>query len=340
MQSTMINNLSKTFSSDLDSLIKSFIDDYGLKYEEKDSSISSPLVRWLDFTTRYIPSNQRKIYYSSKFPKTMDDKTTAAFENIESIIKSGGDINPYQSKGLIIHNDTSGQKRQQRTDLLFADWGIHHLHLSDKIPSGTEYFSKRSEWLLFCIFGEDSVGFIDVRHHNEQDLFSDSQLIKEIAVSWPEYMNKFKVDNFTSISGGPQTSGETSMLRKAGITSVIQIDDAVYLAPGMGVTTASTSTRASMQLIRINRLMHHLADLFSTSEGQYQKELKSRGIANPDFHIALTKNGLCVHERVSNQAYILSRAQNTGLQNWISELHELLLPQWAHEFLLKKSGGT
>ena len=334
----MNNNLVDTFHDDLNSLVTNFINEYGLKYEEKEVGLSSSLVRWLDFTTRYIQPAVREIFYSNVFPKQLDGNISADLNNIESIIKSGGDINPYQSKGLMIYNDTSGSKRQARTDLLFADWGIHHLHLSDSKPELNEYFSKRSEQLLFCIFGEDSVGFIDIRHHDEQQLFADSQLVKVIADSWPEYMDRFRVKNMISISGGPQTPSETTNLRKSGITSALQIDDSVYLAPGMGVTTASTSVRSSMQLIRINRLINHLANLFYGENSQYLKDLQERGFNNPNFHIALTKDGLCVHERESNQAYVLSRAQNTAPQNWISELHDLVLPQWAHEFLLKKSG--
>jgi hypothetical protein len=335
---TLKNSLIDTFHNDINSIIKEFINDFELKYEGMEFGPSNPLLRWLDFTTRYIQPAKRKIFYSKNFKKQLDEAVEIALNKIESIIRNGGDINPYQSKGLIINNDTSGSKRQARTDLLFADWGVHHLHLSDSNPEPGKYFSKRSDWLIFCIFGENDARFIDIRRHKGHELFEDKEMLKSIADSWPEYMDRFKVKIMDSISALPNTPGEIKILRKSGVTSAVQINDSVYLPLGKGVTAASTSVISSEQLIRINTLVSSLANLFSGDESQYLKDLKGKGITKPDFHIALHKDGLCIHELESNQAYVLSRTKNTGSQCWISELHDLVLPEWAHVFLLKKGG--
>lgn len=143
----MKKELMEAFERDLNDLISDFISDFGLNFKAEDASTSSPVVRWLDFTTRYVEPKNREIFYSKKFPKALNEEVERNLKKIEEIIKIGGDINPYQSKGLIIHNDTSGSKRQKRTDLLFADWGIHHIHISNP-PANAEYFSPRSEWLF------------------------------------------------------------------------------------------------------------------------------------------------------------------------------------------------
>lgn len=149
------DQLLTTFSADLHKLVAEFVNDFGLKYEEEEQHLASPLLRWLDFTARYIEPKPRQILLSKKFPKTLASDAEQALHHLEALIMQGEDVNPFQSKGLILHNDTSGKKRQQRTDLLWADWGIHHLHLTQNPVGKTSYFSERAEWLLFCIVGPD-----------------------------------------------------------------------------------------------------------------------------------------------------------------------------------------
>src|ERR1019366_7293563 len=146
------NDLKSGCRNDIDRIVNELIDDYGLRYEQEVANLSDPLLRGLDFVLRYIRPVPRTILVSNKFPKQLDAGTERALHRLEQLIQEGGDINPYQSKGLILHNDTSGSKRQQRTDLLWADWGIHHLHLDDTpIPNGSYFSDRNSDWLLFCM---------------------------------------------------------------------------------------------------------------------------------------------------------------------------------------------
>lgn len=320
-------------------MVAEFIDDYGLKYEEEESGLASPLLRWLDFVARYIEPKPRQIVVSKKFPKNLTPDAERALHQLEGLIQRGADINPFQSKGLILHNDTSGKKRQQRTDLLWADWGIHHLHLTPNPIGHTSYFSERSEWLLFCIVGSDHIGFVDVRNHNEQDLFSDPDLILTIIESWPDLMEKYKINGISP--GSPMaTANEMSRLRKGGVTTFVQANGCIYMGPGRGITSASTATRISFLEIDINRYVRELAKMFSDENGQFVSEAKASGVENPDFHLALTVKGLAVYESIQDKAYLLPRISNVGSNNFLAQLHEMVLPEWAHRFLLQRSVQT
>ena len=116
--------LENQFHKDIDRIVKDLINNYELKYEEEVANLSEPLLRWQDFFTRYIPPRPRQIFASNKFPKNLSAEADSALHHLERLIQNGANINPYQSKGLMMHNDTSANKRQQRTDLLWADWGI------------------------------------------------------------------------------------------------------------------------------------------------------------------------------------------------------------------------
>lgn len=335
----MHRELREIFSADLDSLVSEIIDDYGLKYGKEEASLSSPIVRWLDFTLRYIQPNRRSIFYSNRFPLNLGPDVNASLGYIINLMSSGSDLNPYQSKGLTIYNDTSGTRREARTDLLFADWGIHHLHLTAVPIAAGRYFADRSEWLLFCIFLHDEVGLIDVRRHDEPALFSDPGLFSTVVQSWPNLVEHLRVKGMTSITNLPKTSREIAQLRKSGVTSFVDVDGAVYLGPGMGVTTASTSTRVAMTTIRINRYVDMLANLCVNPGFRPVMDAAASGIAEPDFHIALTPDGLCIHERVSNRPYVLPRARVVGGRDGLAEFHDLVLPEWSLPFLLSKSSA-
>jgi hypothetical protein len=322
-------NLAGTFQKDITAVARELISAFDLKYEEDDPNLSSPLLRWLDFRRRYIESFPRAIIRSTKFPRTLDTSVETALGHIEGLITSGADINPYQSKGLALHNDTSSAKRQLRTDLLLADWGIHHLHLTTNPIQTGKFFSDRSEWLLFCIFGKDFAGLVDVRHHGEEGLFSDQTLLETVIESWPELVEKFRLKDMRPASDTGPTSQETASLRKGGVSSFIKVGNEFYFGPGMGVTTASTSTMVSMSLMRINRLVNELAKLFSDPTNNVLQELSNIKISDPDFHLGISPSGLCVHERKSNRAYVLPRMNSVDNGNWLAELNERFAPMWA-----------
>jgi hypothetical protein len=324
------------FQEDVDHIATDLVTSYGLKFAEEVAHLSEPLLRWLDFTTRFIPPAPRSILRSNKFPKALTPETQAALEAIEQLFITGKDVNPYQSKGLILYNDTSTTKRQQRTDLLWADWGIHHLHLTTLPALPGEYFSPRSEWLLFCLVVKNSVGLIDIRNHSEKDIFSDPSLIKIVVQTWPEFMDRFKLKGVLPPTSSNHTAAEIASLRRAGVASFVEIDKQLFIGPGMGVTTASTPTRISQASMKIRRCVHELVKVVIDPSGQFSYDAKASGVANPAYNLVLTPRGLAVYENKSSKAFVLPRRNFSNDQSFLSELHDLLSPKWAVDFIVQK----
>lgn len=163
-------NTKARFFRNIDEIALDFIRMVGLEFKKEIPHLSDPLHRWMDFRLRYIDPVPRQVFLSDKFPKKLPPMVSSSLQKMVDKLQSGIDINPYQSKGLIRFNDISTKRRNKRTDLLWADWRITHLHLTDRPIQDGEYFSDRrcsngECWLLFCIVTGDTVALVDVRAH-------------------------------------------------------------------------------------------------------------------------------------------------------------------------------
>jgi hypothetical protein len=329
------NILFDRFVSDIDNIASDFINCFGLKHTSEVSNLSEPLIRWLDFRLRYIDPKPRRVLLSNKFPMQMSDTTKKAFIHIIDQIQHGEDVNPYQGKGLILHHDTSGEKRQNRTDLLWADWGIIHFHLTDKGIPSNQFFSDRSEWLMFAITGTDFVAIIDIRHHKEENLFSNPELIKIIYETWPELMERFELKG---IMAPKQTllSEEHAKLRKGGVSSCVKIGDKVFMGPGMGVTTASTPLRVTFVMDNIRKYAMQFARVVCEPNNEFQSEILNDAKKDINFQLCITPKGMAIYESHQDKAWLLPRRFPDSEFNYLVELNELLAPEWAVKQLIAR----
>jgi hypothetical protein len=317
--------LAAVLLKDLDEIAAHLVSAFGLRHAGSAGDPSTALFRWLDFRLRYIEPIPRRFAVSDRFPKFgLPASAVDGLHHLEQLILNGDDINPYQGRGLIQLDDTSGAKRQRRTDHLWADWGVHHLHLTALPPVTGDYCAPRSGWLLFCINAGDEVGFIDIRDHNEPDLFANLELIETIARSWPDLMERHRVKHVLPGRGNP-TAHETVQLRRAGVTTFVTLNGNIYAAPGGGVTSAATATRTSMIAIRMRKCVRHLAKLALDPIGQMQASLKAVG--NPNFHLPLTAKGVALHERRSNTAWMFDREPDTDAPS-LYDLTQWMTPAW------------
>jgi len=178
MNSPSEHELDSEFQRNIDSIATSLIEVFSLKFKQDIPNLSSPLLRWLDFRFRYIDPQPRQIVFSYKFPnRKLPIDTKKALKKLERLIKQGQDINPNQGRGLILRNDISGERKEARTDLLWAYWGIHHFHLSNAPIPADQYFSRSADYLLFCLVGGNLIAFIDVLRHPDKEGFANPELI-------------------------------------------------------------------------------------------------------------------------------------------------------------------
>lgn len=293
--------LSTRFINDLDKIASSLIKTYGLRYERKVDNLSRPLLRWLDFRLRYVDPRPRKVYLSNQFPKVLPHAVHQGLIDFSIMNCVGTDINRQQGKGLILYNDTSGKKAFRRTDNLWADWGIHHFHLCPKKLFQKGYFSPRSDWLAFCFVRPSSIHLIDVRPHQEENIFSNDELIHILENSWPEIMQQHELKGITAEQG--LSPKDRATLRRKGVTSFISIGEKVYAPLGMGITSASTPTSVSHVEIMLDRYTAWLGNYLYEGKGALHEAIKESGAEIAELELTLTKEGVALYSPKVNLAW-------------------------------------
>lgn len=135
---------------------------------------------------------------------------------IESKFRTGGDVNPFLSKGVFRLSDH---------DYLLNNWRIHHLHMNASKEKPEDFFNKRSPNLLFVYIKPEKVYLIDIRSHNESHVFAQRDLLRIIRDNWPELDRSFKVSEEPLKVWPKFNEEEISVMRKKGYMFFTQVDD-------------------------------------------------------------------------------------------------------------------
>jgi hypothetical protein len=332
---TKIQEIEKQLIAGIEKLVRNSIVAYRLKFKPKNTgNFDEALYRWLDFTSRYIPPGRRKILASDRFPMRLAEEPETGLHRLEQIFIWGiGDVNPYQSTTLTINNDTSSTKEILRTDGLFADWGIHHLHLPlNPVIPGQQY-SPRSDLTLFLKIYSNAVLFIDIKSHSETNLYWQKDLVATYIRCWPDDAEKYRVTQFSSISGTSSNDTAHRKLRSSGINNIIEVNGKYYIGPGGGLTGALTSVHSSRAAIEIRRGTANLARFLASESGPVGSFLKARCVPDPIFDLKINHSGdICIGELKSNEIWGIPRNDPT---NALARWHDQILPQWASSTVLR-----
>ncbi|MHB2080709.1 hypothetical protein [Pseudomonas asiatica] len=319
---------SDVFQKNIDDISLTLIRKFGLRFKLEEEKLSCPLDRWLDFRYRYIDPLPRKIALSNAFPKaSLPPSAQRGLSNLLRKFTTGENVNPYQGRGLIIRNDTSGSKKHARTDLLYADWNMLHFHLSDEIIPPGQFFSKPADYLAFCIIGGDVVAVVDVLPHPDRAGFANVDLFATLANSWPQYIAQYEL--YGILAGNNRSSLDISQLREAGVTTFIEHGGKVYIGPGGGITSAGTSLRVGRSADYLRDTVDMLAGMVDDPREQFQMHPAIKEISEPDFMLALDRRGLCVRENTSLTHFLIKRPVANQEPTRFEAMNDMLVPQWA-----------
>jgi hypothetical protein len=222
------------------------------------------LIVYLNWRFRFVPARSRAAYLSSELltsPKYPEHR--AAIDTIVTKIKAGGDLSPHLSKRASTAYEPTRNRKASRAarkdlDLLLSEWNIHHLHLSTAI--GPDGYVGRTKDLLFANFQHDDAYLIAIYSHGDWTM-TDLGLIS--IRNWPDAGIFRKLQGVLGLAE-PVAETELPALRNAGLTTLLELDDAVY-APA-GQSTAGTSIAASTWSINITHALRRLRDTINDRE--------------------------------------------------------------------------
>lgn len=318
--------LAAKFVGCLDEISLGFIQAVRLPYSRKQENLASPLMRWLDFRMRYIDPFPRLVRRSKVVEKKLSEfeHVASLVSLIENMLRAGEDINALQGRGLTRWNDTSGSKRRERTDFLWANWGIHHLHLSDLTSKMRDGYAARSDMLLFCHVCNECVYLLDIRKH-ETDTFSDPELVKVLIREFPEVGERFRMPGVLA----PRelyTAEETRELWRCGRSTFVSTGDKVYAPLGIGVTSASTATRVTQAAIKCRDCVRQITELVMDPVGEFRSGRFAH--KDPIFSLALTPRGIAVYEERADIAWTMPPNPDWGNMDVLTILNQYISPAW------------
>ena len=314
------DELASNFWRDIETIAQSLVAFCELSHSKAVQNLDDALLRWLDFRLRFVDPKPRPLVYSTIFPKRPPREIRRALREFERLSLAGEDLNPFQGKGLTERHDTSGLKRQDRTDLLWADWNIHHFHLGPRTTGSGQYYVGRTSQLLFAVVFDNAIACIDVGDHGSME---DRSLIEAVVRSWPEAVDLCR---FTYVLPGssPSSAKDIRRLRVGGILFPVVVDGAVYM-PG-GLTTASTPIRVTSASIGIDMGIEALA---LVAIAQVTRDRGEWGEADlPHISLALTPQGIGIYDDRSDKCWRLPRGSARLAGYPVGRWHDLMLPEW------------
>ncbi|MCS6192603.1 hypothetical protein [Shewanella baltica] len=212
-----------------------------LSYKHYD--IKNLILHFLTVTERRIPIKKWNIHIS---PRLQNRPETA---NMVSMLSHGVDVNPFLSKQVKARH----QNKDNKTDLLRFEWGIHHIHFEE---------GGKGDDMLFVYFDGDDAYLLDILLHEKKEVgnvtWTNTSLIQILHDYWPQAISRAILQ-----TGSKEilTQEERRILRKkAGNTTVTVEDGTEYLPLGGSFTSSKHPARAIIgtdRLVDRVRVLEH-----------------------------------------------------------------------------------
>ena len=287
--------------------------------------IGQVLHRWLDFRLRYIDPSPRRVILSSKFPKKIPKEVSHDLNTVFDAISSGLDINKLQSKSLF-YNDSGSKNKKLKTDLMWADWGIHHLHVLNFRSILPETVIQRSKWQIFGVFLKDYFLAIDLRPHAD-NCYSELEIVESLIRDFPDYSENFELKGML-VGKEKYSSDQHRLLRHSGINAPIYVEDIACLGPGLGFTTAGTALRVGACADKIGQCVADIKSQIENGISEIDEVIK--GIEYPALKLVLSEKGVGLFEESLDVVFTPQKNSRNPQESFVF-LNDIFYPDWVHE---------
>jgi hypothetical protein len=252
-----------------------------------DMPVPELVVRFYNWLGRLIHPHSRNIHRSQEFISSGTLKERS--EDIEILltkIANGTDLGPSLSKyikiGYVYDSNMQNKNLNRRydLDLLLNDWGIHHLHISQKIcPDG---FVKRDGPLLFAMFTEDDCYVLDIMKHG---VWTNQHLVEVAVRNWPDaglfIALQGVIGTQSSRAGYQYTAEDRKKLRGAGIATFIEVDRKFYMPRSGSISSAGNSSGTTMQAQKLLKGLKYVTEGLSNDPEFLKPHFDRLGVRHP-----------------------------------------------------------
>lgn len=222
-----------------------------IKWKDSDTTdFSLLLVDYFEVLRKHIPPRRRKVYIAPELMQKIDTPQYAGwkkrFYEIKEKFENGDDMNNFLSKRA----DENGFK-----DRMLTCWKMHHVHFYPE--------KKKGDMLLFAVIMEDRVYMVDVLPHNKKYVFSTFDLLNIVHSNWREIFEPYRLRGITDVEPVITKDEDIDKLRKAGISTAVQLGEDVYALDMM-----AADGHNAMDVMYANKICNSLA--LNEIEGIFQ----------------------------------------------------------------------
>ncbi|MFF2499061.1 hypothetical protein [Peribacillus sp. NPDC058075] len=280
------------FSEDWKRYLKMQLETLGYKIDE-NLDLQEISYNYFNWIRRNVLPQIRRVYKSNEF--TCPQKHLNGLKLLEEKIIKGEHIWPHLSRKL---------KDLDYNDDLLNDWGIHHLHLGEKVES--DGYIKRTGLVLFARFDKSNAYLIDVMDHHS---FTKQKMIKVIHRNWPDSIENFRLKGVHK-QNSKLTDDNIASFRKSGVLSLIEVEPGVvYAPPGMGLTTAKTSVQIGTEVDFYTKRIRQFENHVRSNVGKFAQAAKKKGHHMGHelrFHLLIDENNeVYANEILSQTSFYL-----------------------------------
>jgi hypothetical protein len=222
----------------------------GFKISTKNN-LDKTLLDYLTVRFKLIDTKPRKVRFQKDFMAnviTEEHPKSKEIKRIVNVARIGGNLNHFKSKKL---------PQTNFHDHLASEWNIHHFHLSLELDKKSN-FVKQGNILLFAYIDDSQIIFLGTDKHID-GIFGDTKWWNVLHKEFPEVISEFKAKGDISEVYPKVNAKERQTLWNKGYTlGMTEIDNTVYLSPGVGRSTSGHSTTVVTTNIDVLRWVYGL----------------------------------------------------------------------------------
>ena len=199
--------------------------------------ITDLLAKWFEILERVVEPVPRTVHMSREMRISLSKQANSRkkqeakdmVSKLRRRFELGKDVTPWLSRKI----------REDSTDQMLLQYGLHHFHLSRGI--GKDGFSTRSDYLLFAHILKSDAYFVDIKPHRHPDglRWVDQKLPEIMFRNWPELFTKM-----SGIIPATVTDEEKKELWRKNASTALNIDGEAYVVGRYVGQTSSGLSRA------------------------------------------------------------------------------------------------
>lgn len=189
-------------------------------------------------------------------------------KRLETEIENGANLNSYLSRSIM---------NCSKDDLMLYDWGIYHLHISDKLDTRkSDGFMERSDLLLYALFDDDKAYFIKtINHKGENNMWTKKECLDIINDNWPHLLEPY-VMKCLSKEQQYISDDERRIIRKNhGNTFITLNNGVVIMPPNMGLVCDGSPFKAVYAADYLKKQLNDVQSSIINDISDFRKQIKS-----------------------------------------------------------------